>query len=390
MKEMDKKRPSRGWTIAGIIIKVFFIVLFSLVPNYIPNSWAEFYHEHIFGYVSFIPSSFSNMFHYSLTELVVVAGGIMLLIAFIAFIVLLIVKIVKGGAGRFLLSVIKPVLTIVLVFIILFDLMLGIGYRRKTVYQYLGLAHGEYTYDEYLQVLEWSYNGMVKARQEIGQDYLGVGHSSKSFEENARYASSLIDTVALKYEIPMSVSLIRAKPVAASHYWSMTGIVGMYDPVLAEANINTDYLDITAFPMTVCHEICHAKGLARESDCNLMASIACIHSKDNEFVYAGYYFIFTSLYPVVREYASQEGELFPDYFSYPEMAPVIRDMNASDAYWDDIHSTPFARFVHDAGNEINNLFLESNGQKGGVATYHVPDNEYVDFYMKYLKDAKNA
>ena len=390
MIKQEKKKKSIGRMIAGILVKVLFIVLFSLVPNLIPASWAEFYHRNMYGYVSFLPASFSNLFHNSLTELIVVAGGIMLIILSVVFLVELIRRIISKTAGRFVLTVLKHVLTLVLVLIILFDLMLGIGYRRKTVYQYLGLRHGEYTYDEYLQVLEWSYNGMVKARRNIGQDYRGVGHTARSFEANAKYANSLINTVSVKYELPLSAAFIRSKPVAASHYWSMTGIVGMYDPVFVEANINTDYIDITSFPMTLCHEICHAKGLARENDCNLMASIACIHSKDSEYMYAGYYFIFTSLYPVVKEYAGQEGEIFPDYFSYEDMAPVIRDMKASDAYWDDIHSTELSRFIHDIGRESNNLFLKSNGQEGGVATYHVPDNEYVDFYMTYLKGAKNA
>ena len=33
--------------------------------------------------------------------------------------------------------------------------------------------------------------------------------------------------------------------------------------------------------------------------------------------------------------------------------------------------------------EANNKFLQSNGEKGGNDTYIVPENAYVDFYLKY-------
>ena len=389
MKVLAKKKTSVARKIVSILVKITLISLFALIPNILPRQWAEYYCGYIYEYVSFVPFSITNMLHFSLTEMLVVVGGIMLLFGVVVFIVKFIKRAASGGLWKYLLNVLCPVLSVVLVVVIFFDLMLGIGYRRYPVSRYFKLEHGEYSYEEYLQVLDWSYKGMVKARARIGEDYLGVGHTSRSFEDNARYANSLIDALALKYEIPMSAAFIRSKPVAGSHVWSMTGIVGCFDPVLAESNINTDYMDITSFPVTLCHEICHAKGLAREGDCNLVASLACIHSKDKEFSYAGYYYIFMNLYPVVKEYAGHEGKDFPDYFSYQSAYPVVRDTNASNAYWDYIHSTAFARFIHDLGTKINNMYLRSNGQKGGVETYHVPDNVYVDFYMTYLKGETN-
>lgn len=384
MKVCSKKKKH----IAGQII--FFAVLLPLtaaavaVPNVIPQSWADYYLEHIFGYVSFIPSAIATMFHFSLTELFVVVGGVMLLILLVMFFITFFRKAFSGGLLRFLLTVLKPLLVIVLIMAVLFDLMLGIGYRRSGMTKALKLERREYTYDEYLTVLEWAYNGMVSSRRKIGQDWRGVGHTARSFESNARYANSLIDAVSVKYDLGLSWNYVRSKPVAGSHVWSMTGIVGMYDPFLSESNINTDYMDVTSFPLTVCHEICHAKGVAREGDCNLLASIACIHSADNEFKYAGYYYIFMDLYPVVRDFAEHEGEEFPDYFSFPECDPVVKDTNAANAYWKSIHDTYIANLIHDIGTNINNMYLKSNGQSGGVATYHVPDNVYVDFYMTYI------
>ena len=380
----NKKRSVAG-QIVWFAVMIILIAGFIIFPQIMPVSWAEYYHDFMYGYISFVPAAIASMFHFSLTELIVVAGGILLIIGFIAFIVIFILKAARGGLGRFLLGVIKPVISVVLVAVIFFDLMMGIGYRRKTVASYLDLKRGDYSYEEYVEVLNWAYRGMVSSRAKIGQDWRGVGHTSRSFESNVRYANSLIDTVAGKYNLSLSINFIRSKPVAASHIWSTTGIVGMYDPILVEANINTDYMDVTSFPMTVCHEICHAKGIAREGDCNLLASLACIHSKDPEFMYAGYYYIFMNLYPVVQDYAKHVGAKPLDYLSFGDMAPVLKDIKASNAYWKSIHDTELAKFIHDLGTSVNNMYLKSNGQQGGVETYHVPDNVYVNFYMTYIK-----
>ena len=385
MKTFPKKKTSYAGQIVWFALVISLIAGFVALPHLIPVTWAEYYQEKIFCYVSFVPAAIATMFHFSLTELIVVVGGIIALFLLIAFIVTFIIKAARGGLIRFLLRVFKPVLTFVLIMVVLFDLMLGIGYRRPDVVGSLDLKHEEYSYDEYYEVLEWAYNGMIRSRAKIGQDWRGVGHSKRSFEDNVRYANSLIDAISVKYDLDLSWNYIRSKPVAGSHVWSMTGIVGMYDPFIAEANVNTDYMDITSFPITVCHEICHAKGVAKEGDCNILASLACIHSTDDEFKYAGYYYIFTNLYPVVREYAKQTGKIFDDPLLRSEAEPVIIDTNASNAYWKSIHDTKLARFIHDMGTRINNMYLKSNGQQGGVETYHVPDNFYVDFYMTNIR-----
>ena len=131
--------------------------------------------------------------------------------------------------------------------------------------------------------LKWAYNGMVEARSHLGEDYNGIAHMSESFENSAAYANSLVNAFGEKYDIPVSKNYVRAKPVSMSHYWSYTHIVGMYDPFLGEANLNTDYMSIIEFPVTLCHELCHSKGYASETDCNLLSALACCSSTRADF-----------------------------------------------------------------------------------------------------------
>ena len=66
-------------------------------------------------------------------------------------------------------------------------------------------------------------------------------------------------------------------------------------------------------------------------------------------------------------------------------------MNASNMYWEGISEEVkyfekmFGFDPDKAGSDMNNAFLEANGQEGGTETYTVPDNVYVDFYTAYVE-----
>jgi hypothetical protein len=237
--------------------------------------------------------------------------------------------------------------------------------------------------------------GMVEARSHLGEDYNGVAHMNQSFENSATHANSLIDAFGREYGIPVSGNYLRAKPVSMSHYWSYTHIVGFYDMFLGEVNVNTDYMDIIEFPITLTHEICHAKGYASETDCNLLAALACCSSARADFRYAGYYEIFWSVYPIAEEIADATGEAVPQYYQTSEMEPVYRDMRASIHYWKNIDDEIDAIYeklginIKEVSNATNDAFLKSNGESG-VDSYQVPDSSYVRFYLTYVDGAINA
>ena len=121
-------------------------------------------------------------------------------------------------------------------------------------------------------------------------------------------------------------------------------------------------------------------------------TICCLSSTRADFRYAGYFTIFMDLLGITSEYAVAEGKILPDYFSDPAIYPVYRDINASNLYWLGIaeevkYIEKIIGFDPDkAGSDVNNAFLEANGQEGGNETYIVPDNVYVDFYTKYIEE----
>jgi hypothetical protein len=74
---------------------------------------------------------------------------------------------------------------------------------------------------------------------------------------------------------------LNAKPVALSHLWSYTGITECI-PFFGEANVNVD-VPASQLPITICHEISHTRGIAREQDANLAGFLACLNSSRIDF-----------------------------------------------------------------------------------------------------------
>ena len=374
--------------IAMIILLIVLLLFLYIAPQlFISASIADRYGKYVFSYVSFFPNAISDFFLFSLTENIVIAGSVFLLV-FIPFMIVRIIKrFIKRGGRRglyYLGTLLKKALVIAVIGMLMFQLMHGINYRRTSIAQRLGITAEEHTYEEYAAALVWAYDGMIEARRELGEDYRGVAHMSTGFEECVYDANSLMNTVSEVDGYEMSDNYIRAKGVMLSHYWSYTGISGVYDMFLGEANINTDYIDILYFPVTLCHEITHAKGYARESDANTAAVLACIRSPRADFRYAGYYAIFTDLYNKTASYADHEGYEMPIDLSDPEFQKVIKDMRASIAYDESLADNPFTRFVDMISEKANNTFLEANGQKGGTETYRIPTSIYVDYFCKYV------
>lgn len=371
--------------IIEIPVSLILIALFMIIPYLLPTSAIDYYSSRIFPKIAIPANVFNSCFHMSLTENIVVLIAVFTVPALIIFMVAMIRRLLgKGSAIKLLLRVISVILILSAFLTLVFQLMHGINYRRTPASRRLGIVSGSYTIDDYREALQWAYINMIEARSHLGEDYNGVAHMNMSFEVATGYANNLVDAFGKEYDLGMSDNFVRGKPVSLSKYWSLTHIVGMYDPFLGEANINTGYMDITSFGMTICHELSHAKGYASETDCNIIGALACIRANKPEFRYAGYYYIFWSLFDVVYKDVVHNGNKMPQYINAMQMAPVYRDMMASRDYWKKIDDMFFAKEISEVSESANDAFLKVNGNKG-VSAYKVPGNVYLNYYLKYVK-----
>ena len=388
MKIQSKGKKRTALRITAIVILPVLCVAAVLLNAFIPRSVADYYCTNIFPYLSAPMQSISMFFHYSLTENLVVCLTPLLVIGFVAWIVVLVKKLLSHGALIYLYKSFRNLFILILIGALIFQATHGLNYKRTHVSKAMALTDKELTFDDYCNALRWAYMGMIEARSHLGEDYNGVAHMSGSFENSALYACSLLDAFSEEYNIPLSKNYVRAKPVSMSHYWSYTHIVGMYDMFLGEVNLNTDYMSINEYPITLCHELTHAKGYASETDCNTMATLACCSASRADFRYAGYYEIFWNLYYVADDIAEATGEVVPEFPVTTEMTPVYRDMRASYIYWRQIDDEVdqikdvLGIDITEASDAVNDTFLKTNGESG-VDSYHVPDSIYVRFYLTY-------
>ncbi len=388
MKIERKGKKRTALRITAIVVLPVLCVAAIISNAFIPRFAADRYCTDIFPSLSVPMQSFNMFFQHSLTENIVVCFVPLMVIGLIAWFVILIRKFLGRGALLYLYRSFRNLFILILIGAICFQAMHGINYKRTHVADHLKFTGRELEFEDYCNALKWAYLGMIEARSHLGEDYNGVAHMSESFENSASYANSLLNKFSDEYGVPLSHNYVRAKPVSLSHYWSYTHIVGMYDPFLAEVNLNTDYMDITEFPVTLCHELCHAKGYAGETDCNVMATLACCASSRADFRYAGYYEIFWNLYSVSEKIAEATGGSMPQFASSSEMEPVFRDMRASVLHWkqidDEVDSIKkkLGIDITETSDLVNDTFLKTNGESG-IESYHVPDSVYVRFYLTY-------
>lgn len=388
MKIERKGKRRRALHIAVIAVLPLLCIAAAVSNAFLPRSAADYYCTNIFPYVSVPMQSLNMFFQVSLTENFIICLVPLLVIGFICWTVILIKKILGTGALSYLYRSFRNLFILILIGAISYQAMHGFNYKRTHVYTALQLGIEDLDFEDYCNALRWAYNGMIEARKKLGEDYNGVAHMNESFENSAVYANSLLNSFCDQYGVPLSHNYVRAKPVSMSHYWSYTHIVGMYDPFLAEVNVNTDYMNIEEYPVTLCHELCHAKGYASETDCNTLATLACCRSARADFRYAGYSEIFWNLYVVAEQIAEATGEVVPQFASASDMEPVFRDMRATSLYWkqiDDEVASLKERLgidITETSDMVNDTFLKSNGESG-LDSYRVPDSVYVRFYLKY-------
>ena len=393
-----KKKKKTVRKIVTISVFIAVIIATYLSGRLLPTGFADYYSSEIFPVVAAVPQRLCSITRVSLSEITVVVLACISLPLLIVWIVFLVKKALTRGAGRYLYQSLRNALAVAMVLLIIFEIFHGFNYRRTPARVMMELGTGRHTLEELCAAYEWSYEGMVKARSELTENEMGVARMSSDFDGIAEYASRTLDTFCKKYGVSSHACYARAKSVKLSHYWSWTYIVGMYNPVYGEANINTDYMDIISIPTTVCHELCHAKGFANETDCNLIGALACVTSDRADFRYAGYYTIFISLLSEINKLSKKYGFEYDTHVSDKAIIPVARDIKASTDYWNAIDDEVLEMQkrlginITEQALAANNKFLQSNGEQGGNDTYIVPENAYVDFYLKYYsaKGQSNA
>ena len=155
------------------------------------------------------------------------------------------------------------------------------------------------------------------------------------------------------------------KPLKTSGLFNTVSIVGMFFGTFGEVNYNT-YSTSAELPFYLAHEMCHAKGVMREDDANLLALYVCLNSDDPLIRYSAYWFSIDRLISII------------DSKENPDQIKEIKEKISLDIkknytyihnHWEGM------TFLSDLGDKINDLYLRISGMVNGTTSYIDTDTE---------------
>lgn len=165
----------------------------------------------------------------------------------------------------------------------------------------------------------------------------------------------------------------QAKPVFFSNILSRCQLSGFYSCFTMEANYNRNMPAID-MPFTVCHELAHVSGFAREDEANFVGYLACSQSEDSYFRYSG--LSYALRYTLSALSADIDGEEYEKLTGYlPEW--VWRDFDEDRLYW-----RSWEGRTSDIYRAANDKFLKANNQKDGMQSY----GRMLDLLLAYYRD----
>lgn len=331
-------------------------IILSAVSSNFSYTTEKIYSSNFYRFIGRPLSLLTGIFPFSLGELIIV-----FLTLFILFnIVRLLIKILGSSKNKklyiadFLCNAAISVSIVYFVFIIIW----GLNYNRLPWAKLANLDVKPASVEELSAVCRDLIERANALRPKVSENSRGVMYLKDGYRgalNRAHYGYDAISgaypAIAGKYGNP--------KPVILSSLMSYTGITGVYFPFTGEANVNVAVPDST-IPATICHEMAHQRGFAREDEANYIAYLVCVNHPDADFQYSG---VQLALITSMNTLYNHD---FDRYKSLSSMysAGVKRDLAENNEYW-----VKYEGPVEKVSDRINNAYLKANFQKDGVYSY---------------------
>ncbi|MBS7262039.1 MAG: DUF3810 domain-containing protein [Eubacteriales bacterium] len=369
-KKRKKKQKGLVWLgkLAFLIPAAVAVLLYLLLPL-MPKVTEALFSRGVFVALAAVSDFLWGWIPVSLTEYLLLA----LPVALILFIILAIRRVRKKGADgkRIVVRFVKGVAWTVSCGLLLYMLMHGANFYRLTLPELTGLTPVQNDTEELIRVTRLLAAAADEQRSLTEEDENGVMRLSASLSDTL---SSVKDGYG---ELRGTLTFLpqgarRVKPVLLSYYWSYTGITGMYDPILGEANINV-YMPDSNIPFTAAHETAHTMGFAREDECNFLGFLCCIRHPSPDFRYSGYLtaYIYCS---------NQLAKAAPE--QWLEIRNGLSDGVKADLACRSLYWAGFSGKTMEVSQSVNNTFIAAQGVADGTASYDRVVGLILGYYGK--------
>lgn len=300
-------------------------------------------------------SIFTGIFSFSIAELLIYMAFFTIFYLILRFIYRIFTSPNK------LQEIIKSTVNALCIFSIaycLFLILWGFNYYRQPLAYSLGYNIEETSTADLKELCTVLISKTNQLRLKVNEKETGVMHIEGGYNSIIQRSSIGYKDISQYYPV-LGGAYGQPKAVLASHALCYYGIGGIYIPFTAEANFNKLVPD-SMLPATLCHEMAHQRGFAREDEANFIAYLTCKAHTDVDFQYSGYLLaLIYSMNSLYKYNTAAYNELLASY-----SPGVVKDLKYNSDFWKQFEGT-----VNDIQEKINDAYLKSNKQEDGVKSY---------------------
>lgn len=337
----------------------------------------------------------TGLFPFSVGEIMLVIGVVLLLFTIVLSVVIFIVWCVKKkiitypSIKRMLKGYYLFIAWAVLIVSLIMTLNCFILYHASTFSEtyFQTIAFGDDVQDEYVSAAQdYSLEELLRVRnfvvEKCNQLALLMERDAKGavvYEEDVEAKS-----IECMQELGKTYSRLKGfypspKQLASSDFFSQQYIQGYYFPFSMEANYNK-VMGIMNKPSTICHELSHLRGYIFEDEANFISYLACVNSDDIFIQYSGYLSV---LYYLDNDFYKSVGKDWNLYSQQPEISEIVHEDNifVTDEDWERINKN--ALISTETVDEVSDVFMDMTLKANGVSDGKISYNRVVNLLLQY-------
>ena len=324
MKAKKKKSmKARIIVTASLAAAALICIGLLLLSRIIPEFTTRVYTQGIFKYISLPVKWLFNLFPFSVGEIIlyILAAGIP--IGLIVSLILCITRRSGKPVARWALTVVS----LASVAVILFVMFGGFNYSALTFAERYDYDIHDSTVYELMDLCVYLNGKAAECRNKLKTDENGVITTDLTQYDMFYMAKNGYDALLDRFP-EFKGFYTTPKPAIMSEAMCYFQISGIYPYISPEAIVNIK-TPVSELPHTICHEMAHQRGIAREDEANYVGYLAAINNPDPLFQYSGYSQALSYCLSALYRASS---------VAYDQIRPlmhvgVLRDMSDAGNFW---------------------------------------------------------
>tara|TARA_B110001452_G_scaffold35780_1_gene27502 strand:+ start:1403 stop:2464 length:1062 start_codon:yes stop_codon:yes gene_type:complete len=262
------------------------------------------------------------------------------------------------------------VLSFVSVLYFVFHLCWGLNYYRSPLEHSMGL-NTQYSTEKLITITTQLAIKTNALQLGITNDSLTKVNTPYAFKELTRLSQIGYTELETKYPIFEHPGQNVKKSIYSTPLTYM-GFAGYLNPFSLEAQVNS-VMPKNSMLTTIAHEQAHQLGYAAENEANFIGFLACIHTDNPYFNYAGYAF---ALRYCLQELRRRDNEAYTELLNALHPG-ILKDFRESSKFWK-AYNNPLEPLI----KRIYSHFLKANNQEKGIESYSYVVALLVDYLHK--------